>query len=120
MTNKKLLTEDIRNVRLKAAHRRREVGDRQFVTALARGLAILRCYRTTDGGLARSAPRGGGGVFLELRGEIACARADEQSVTGADDTYCRTLAGRWSCDVRRIEGADWVKPREPRDGHTAG
>jgi DNA-binding IclR family transcriptional regulator len=48
MTNKRLLTQDIRNVRLKAAHRRREVGDRQFVTALARGLAILRCYRTGE------------------------------------------------------------------------
>lgn len=48
MGNKKLLTQDIRNVRLKAAHRRREGGDRQFVTALARGLAILRCYRTGE------------------------------------------------------------------------
>ena len=48
MTNKKLLTPDIRNVRLKAAHRRREAGDRQFVTALARGLALLRCYRTGE------------------------------------------------------------------------
>jgi DNA-binding IclR family transcriptional regulator len=46
--NKKLLTDDIRDVRLKAAHRRREAGDRQFITALARGLAILRCFRVGE------------------------------------------------------------------------
>jgi DNA-binding IclR family transcriptional regulator len=46
--NKKLLTNDIRDVRLKAAHRRREAGDRQFITALARGLAILRCFRVGE------------------------------------------------------------------------
>jgi DNA-binding IclR family transcriptional regulator len=45
VANRKSLTEDIRNVRLKTAHRRREDGDRQFVAALARGLAILRCFR---------------------------------------------------------------------------
>jgi DNA-binding IclR family transcriptional regulator len=45
MANRKWLPEDIQNVRLKAAHRRRDSGDRQFVTALARGLAILRCFR---------------------------------------------------------------------------
>lgn len=48
MGNKKLLTNDIRDVRLKAAHRRREAGDRQFITALARGLAILRCFRVGE------------------------------------------------------------------------
>jgi DNA-binding IclR family transcriptional regulator len=48
LPNKKLLTQDIGHVRLKAAHRRREVGDRQFVTALARGLAILRCFRVGE------------------------------------------------------------------------
>lgn len=31
--------------RLPASHRLRETGDRQFVAALARGLAILRCFR---------------------------------------------------------------------------
>jgi DNA-binding IclR family transcriptional regulator len=46
--NKRLLTEDIHNVRLKVAHRRREVGDRQFITALARGLAVLRCFRVGE------------------------------------------------------------------------
>lgn len=30
------------------SHRAREAGDRQFVTALARGLAILRCFRSND------------------------------------------------------------------------
>ena len=48
MPNKKLLTNDIRDVRLKVAHRRREAGDRQFITALARGLAILRCFRVGE------------------------------------------------------------------------
>jgi DNA-binding IclR family transcriptional regulator len=33
---------------LKASYRAREKGDRQFVEALARGLAILRCFRSTD------------------------------------------------------------------------
>jgi DNA-binding IclR family transcriptional regulator len=46
--NKKLLTDDLRDVRLKVAHRRREAGDRQFITALARGLAILRCFRVGE------------------------------------------------------------------------
>jgi len=34
--------------RLSASHRMRETGDRQFVAALARGLAILRCFRIGD------------------------------------------------------------------------
>jgi DNA-binding IclR family transcriptional regulator len=33
---------------LKASYRAREKGDRQFVEALARGLAILRCFKATD------------------------------------------------------------------------
>ena len=33
---------------LKLLHRMRESGDRQFVAALARGLAILRCFRSDD------------------------------------------------------------------------
>jgi DNA-binding IclR family transcriptional regulator len=33
---------------LKSAHRRRDSGDRQFITALARGLAILRCFRVGE------------------------------------------------------------------------
>lgn len=33
---------------LKLLHRMRESGDRQFVAALARGLAILRCFRSGD------------------------------------------------------------------------
>jgi DNA-binding IclR family transcriptional regulator len=33
------------NTKLPASHRMRETGDRQFVAALARGLAILRCFR---------------------------------------------------------------------------
>jgi DNA-binding IclR family transcriptional regulator len=48
MANRKWSTEDIRNARLKSAHRRRDSGDRQFITALARGLAILRCYRVGE------------------------------------------------------------------------
>jgi DNA-binding IclR family transcriptional regulator len=48
MANRKWLPEDIHNVRLKSAHRRRDSGDRQFVAALARGLAILRCYRVGE------------------------------------------------------------------------
>jgi DNA-binding IclR family transcriptional regulator len=48
MANRKWLPEDIHNVRLKSAHRRRDSGDRQFITALARGLAILRCYRVGE------------------------------------------------------------------------
>jgi DNA-binding IclR family transcriptional regulator len=48
LANKRLLTEDIRNARLKTAHRLREGGDRQFITALARGLAILRCFRVGE------------------------------------------------------------------------
>lgn len=34
--------------RLPTSHRMRETGDRQFVAALARGLAILRCFRLGD------------------------------------------------------------------------
>jgi DNA-binding IclR family transcriptional regulator len=48
MANRKWSAEDIRNARLKSAHRRRDSGDRQFITALARGLAILRCYRVGE------------------------------------------------------------------------
>jgi DNA-binding IclR family transcriptional regulator len=33
------------NAKLPISHRMRETGDRQFVAALARGLAILRCFR---------------------------------------------------------------------------
>lgn len=36
------------NARLRASHRLRETGDRQFVAALARGLAILRAFRSGD------------------------------------------------------------------------
>jgi len=36
------------NPQLRALHRMRESGDRQFVAALARGLAILRCFRSGD------------------------------------------------------------------------
>jgi len=36
------------NTRLPSSHRLRETGDRQFVAALARGLAILRCFRLGD------------------------------------------------------------------------
>jgi DNA-binding IclR family transcriptional regulator len=36
------------NTRLPTSHRLRETGDRQFVAALARGLAILRCFRIGD------------------------------------------------------------------------
>jgi DNA-binding IclR family transcriptional regulator len=36
------------NARLQASYRQRDKGDRQFVEALARGLAILRCFRATD------------------------------------------------------------------------
>ena len=46
-STQKKRTSVIRND-ARLAHRRREVGDRQFVTALARGLAILRCYRTGE------------------------------------------------------------------------
>src|SRR5215470_18398529 len=48
MANRKWSAEDIRNARLQSAHRRRDSGDRQFITALARGLAILRCYRVGE------------------------------------------------------------------------
>jgi DNA-binding IclR family transcriptional regulator len=48
MANRRWSAEDIRNARLKSAHRRRDSGDRQFITALARGLAILRCYRVGE------------------------------------------------------------------------
>jgi DNA-binding IclR family transcriptional regulator len=48
MPNRRWSAEDIRNARLKAAHRRRDSGDRQFITALARGLAILRCFRVGE------------------------------------------------------------------------
>jgi DNA-binding IclR family transcriptional regulator len=48
MANRKWSAEDIRNARLKSAHRRRDSGDRQFITALARGLAILRCFRVGE------------------------------------------------------------------------
>src|ERR1700749_796239 len=48
MGNRKWSAEDSRNSRLKSAHRRRDSGDRQFITALARGLAILRCYRVGE------------------------------------------------------------------------
>ncbi|HYM36238.1 MAG TPA: helix-turn-helix domain-containing protein, partial [Steroidobacteraceae bacterium] len=34
--------------KLPSSHRQRETGDRQFVAALARGLAILRCFRLGD------------------------------------------------------------------------
>ncbi len=34
--------------KLPTSHRQRETGDRQFVAALARGLAILRCFRLGD------------------------------------------------------------------------
>jgi DNA-binding IclR family transcriptional regulator len=36
------------NARLQASYRQRDKGDRQFVEALARGLAILRCFRAGD------------------------------------------------------------------------
>jgi DNA-binding IclR family transcriptional regulator len=36
------------NSRLQASYRQRDKGDRQFVEALARGLAILRCFRAQD------------------------------------------------------------------------
>ena len=36
------------NARLQASYRQRDKGDRQFVEALASGLAILRCFRSTD------------------------------------------------------------------------
>jgi DNA-binding IclR family transcriptional regulator len=36
------------NTRLQASYRQRDKGDRQFVEALARGLAILRCFRAQD------------------------------------------------------------------------
>jgi DNA-binding IclR family transcriptional regulator len=36
------------NARLQASYRLRDKGDRQFVEALARGLAILRCFRAAD------------------------------------------------------------------------
>jgi len=36
------------NAKLPSSHRQRETGDRQFVAALARGLAILRCFRLGD------------------------------------------------------------------------
>ena len=36
------------NTKLPSSHRQRETGDRQFVAALARGLAILRCFRMGD------------------------------------------------------------------------
>lgn len=36
------------NARLQASYRQRDKGDRQFVEALARGLAILRCFRAAD------------------------------------------------------------------------
>jgi DNA-binding IclR family transcriptional regulator len=36
------------STRLPTSHRQRETGDRQFVAALARGLAILRCFRLGD------------------------------------------------------------------------
>ena len=36
------------NPQLRTLHRVRETGDRQFVAALARGLAILRCFRSGD------------------------------------------------------------------------
>jgi DNA-binding IclR family transcriptional regulator len=48
MANRRWSAEDIRNARLKFAHRRRDGADRQFVTALARGLAILRCFRVGE------------------------------------------------------------------------
>jgi DNA-binding IclR family transcriptional regulator len=48
MPNRRWSAEDIRHARLKAAHKRRDGSDRQFVTALARGLAILRCYRVGE------------------------------------------------------------------------
>jgi DNA-binding IclR family transcriptional regulator len=48
MSSRRWSTEDIRNARLKSAHKRRDATDRQFVTALARGLAILRCFRAGE------------------------------------------------------------------------
>jgi DNA-binding IclR family transcriptional regulator len=36
------------NPHLKSLHRMRETGDRQFVAALARGLAILRCFKSHE------------------------------------------------------------------------
>ena len=36
------------NPQLRTLHRARESGDRLFVAALARGLAILRCFRSGD------------------------------------------------------------------------
>ncbi len=36
------------NGRLQTSYRQRDKGDRQFVEALARGLAILRCFRAAD------------------------------------------------------------------------
>jgi len=36
------------NAKLSSSHRMRETGDRQFVAALARGLAILRCFRVGE------------------------------------------------------------------------
>jgi DNA-binding IclR family transcriptional regulator len=36
------------NPQLRTLHRVRDTGDRQFVAALARGLAILRCFRSED------------------------------------------------------------------------
>ena len=36
------------NPQLRTLHRARDSGDRLFVAALARGLAILRCFRSGD------------------------------------------------------------------------
>jgi DNA-binding IclR family transcriptional regulator len=45
---KKTPLETAANAGLRASYKVREKGDRQFVEALARGLAILRCFRAGD------------------------------------------------------------------------
>lgn len=46
------LSDSATNARLQASYRLRDKGDRQFVEALARGLAILRAFRAADRFLA--------------------------------------------------------------------
>ena len=48
MAKKSRYTNVPDNPQLRTLHRMRESGDRQFVAALARGLAILRCFRSGD------------------------------------------------------------------------
>ena len=48
MTRRKKPSLSVANSSLRVVHRMRESGDRQFVAALARGLAILRCFRSGD------------------------------------------------------------------------